>query len=123
MALTWKWNEKVGEAVFDAESVLDPTKEIKVDLYEGNAYLIFIHEYVDKDSKENMYTLVGFFADKAHMNNCLGLTNKHENIYARNGRLKRISFNKAKSKNYKEIISALVKAFDDIEIKIYTKES
>lgn len=122
MALTWEWNKKVGEAVFDAESVLDPKKEIKVNLYEGNAYLIFIYEYVDKDTKENMYTLAGFFADKAHMNNCLGLTKGHENIYARNGRLKRISFNKAKSKNYKEIISALVKAFDDIEIKIYTKE-
>lgn len=122
MALTWEWNRKIGEAVFDELYLDDPTKEVTVSLYEGNAFLIFIHKYKDKNTDENMYTLFSFFADKTHMNRCLGLEKGSENIFLHNGRLKRISFNKAKSRNYKQIIPALVKAFDDIEIKVYTEE-
>ena len=122
MALTWSWNGKIGEAVFDNIYLSDPTKELTINLYEGNALLIMINGYKDKETGKNMYDMFGFFCDKTHMNNCLGLTKGHYNIYAENGRLKRISFNKAKSKNYKTIIPALVKAFDDIEIKIYTEE-
>jgi len=121
MALQWYWDKKVGEAVFDNVYLSDPTKELTINLYEGNALLIMINEYKDKETGKDMYDMFGFFCDKQHMNNCLGLTKGHENIYARNGRLKRISFNKAKSRNYNQIIPALIKAFDDIEIKVYTE--
>ena len=121
MALEWHWNEKVGEAVFDQCSLTDPTKEKIVNLYEGNAFLILVYEHKNAID-EDVYTLAGFFANEIHMNRCLGLEKGYDNIYASNGRLKRISFNKAKSRNYKQIIPALVEAFDDIEIKIYTKE-
>ena len=80
-----------------------------------------IYEYKDKETSKDMYDLFGFFSDKTHMNRCLGLVKGYDNIYASYGRLKRISFNKAKSRNYNQIIPALVKAFDDIEIKIYTE--
>lgn len=122
MALQWNWDKKVGEAVFDGLYLNDPTKELTINLYEGNALLIMINEYKDKETNKDMYHLFGFFADKTHMNRCLGLVKGYDNIYARNGRLKKISFNKAKSRNYKQIIPALIKAFDDIGIKIYTEE-
>ena len=122
MALQWHWDKKVGEAVFDGLYLNDPTKETVVNLYEGNALLIMIYEYKDKTTDNDMYDMFGFFVDKQHMNRCLGLVKGHDNIYAQHGRLKKISFNKAKSKNYNQIIPALVKAFDDIEIKIYTEE-
>lgn len=121
MALQWHWNEKVGEAVFDNIYLSDPTKEVTINLYEGNALLIMINEYKDKETGNDMYDLFGFFSDKTHMNRCLGLVKGYDNIYASHGRLKRISFNKAKSRNYNQIIPALIKAFDDIEIKIYTE--
>ena len=121
MALQWHWNEKIGEAVFDNIYLSDPTKEVTINLYEGNALLIMINEYKDKETGNDMYDLFGFFSGKTHMNRCLGLVKGYDNIYASHGRLKRISFNKAKSRNYKQIIPALIKAFDDIEIKIYTE--
>ena len=115
MALQWHWDKKVGEAVFDDLYLSDPTKELTVNLYEGNAFLIFVHEYKD------IYNVFSYFGDKEHMNMCLGLTKGYDNIFLHGGRLKKISFNKAKSRNYKQIVSALVRAFDDIEIKIYTE--
>lgn len=121
MALQWHWDKKIGEAVFDGLCLNDPTKEAIINLYEGNALLIMINEYKDKETGNDMYDLFGFFSDKTHMNRCLGLVKGYDNIYARHGRLKKISFNKAKSKNYNQIIPALIEAFDDIEIKIYTE--
>lgn len=122
MALQWHWDKKIGKAVFDGLYLNDPTKEVTINLYEGNALLIMINEYKNKETGNDMYDLFGFFSDKTHMNKCLGLEKGYTNIYTSNGRLKKISFNKAKSKNYKQIIPALVEAFDDIEIKIYTEE-
>lgn len=121
MALQWHWDEKVGEAVFDDLYLDDPTKELTVNLYEGNAFLIFVHEYKDKDTGDDMYNVYSYFGDKEHMNMCLGLAKGYDNIFLHGGRLKKISFNKAKSRNYKQVVSALVRAFDNIEIKIYTE--
>ena len=46
-----------------------------------------------------------------------------ENRYEREyDRLVKIRFNKAKSHNYKEIITAFVQAFKQIEIEVYTEE-
>ena len=53
-------------------------KEIPITLYEGNAYLIMLHEY-NKDGTD-MYDMVSFFCDKTHMNNCLGITKGMSNI-------------------------------------------
>ena len=43
MALNWSWNGKCGEAVFEQRG-----KEFTVNLYQGNAYLIFLYEHKDK---------------------------------------------------------------------------
>lgn len=129
MALQWQWKDKCGEAVFwckgyrDGEWVMD---NVTVNLYEGNAYLIFIYEWRADDIDK--YQLKGFFSDKVHMKRCLGIDKKYKDTYGDNmydkdyDRLVKIRFNKAKSRNYKEIITALVQAFDNIEIEVYTEK-
>lgn len=128
MALQWHWDKKCGEATFRTPT--DKTKkgyrDYKVSLYEGNAYLIFIYEY--KENEKDMYNLKGFFADKAHMRRCLGLDRQYKQTYGDNSydreydRLIKIRFNKKKCRNYMEIITALVQAFDNIEIDVYSEE-
>ena len=134
MALQWLWANKCGEATFRRRVAKgDPTKdgeyeykEYTVSLYEGNAELIFIYEY--EQDGEQMYNLTDFFADKEHMKRCLGIDKRYKDTYGKNryereyDRLVKIRFNKAKSHNYKEIITAFVQAFKEIEIEVYTEE-
>lgn len=122
MALQWQWKDKCGEAVF-RQTINGVSKDFTVNLYEGNAYLIFVYEY-ERDG-EKMYDLHGFFVDKVHMKRCLGLDKqwKDGNSYDKEySKLIKIRFNKAKSRNYKEIIKALIEAFDDIDIELYTEK-
>ena len=122
MALQWNWNESVGTAVIESRYEYEnEVKEIPITLYEGNAYLIMLHEY-NKDGTD-VYDMVSFFCDKTHMNNCLGITKGMSNILDEDYcRLKKIRLNKKKSRYYKTIISALIKAFDNIDIEIYSEE-
>ena len=116
MALYWDWKESVGDATFEVNN----EKEVRITLYEGNALLIMLQEY--QDDGEDMYNMFHFWLDKNHMKNCLGLTKGHDNAYDNDCiRLKKIRLNKTKSRNYKDIITALVKAFDNIEIEIFTE--
>ena len=123
MALRWDFNEKVGEVTFKKETG-DGIKDFVVDLYQGNAYLIMIYEW-DEDG-DRMYNLQGFFCDKEHMKNCLGLNKRRgytENIYNKPyDKLTKIRLNKAKYSYTKEVIDAFVQAFDEIEIEIYSEE-
>lgn len=122
MALNWKWDEKCGEAVIQQRG-----KEFTLNLYKGNAYLIFISEYKDEDG-QNMYSLYSFFADKDHMRNCLGLSKAKgrglcENIFNSGGDiLKSIRINKAKYPYTKDLVYALTQAFDNLTIEIYSEE-
>lgn len=126
MALTWNWDNKVGEAIFARKMHSGETKEFTTNLYEGNAYLVFIYEWKEDDTEK--YNLQGFFLDKAHMKRCLGIDKRSKdtyghNTYATDGNpLVKIRFNKAKSSNYKEIIPAFIEAFDNIDIEVYTEE-
>lgn len=123
MALLWNWNSKCGEATF-MDTYNGDNRTYTVNLYEGNAYLIFIREY-EEDGK-SMYNLSTFWADKEHMKNCLGLnkkggytTNIHNEEY---GRLVKMKINKKKCRHVKEIVAALVQAFDNIDIEIFSDE-
>lgn len=116
MALYWDWKESVGDATFEVNN----EREVRITLYEGNALLIMLQEY--QEDGEDMYNMFGFWVDKAHMKNCLGLAKGYDNSYDSDYiRLKKIRLNKTKSRNYKDIITALVKAFDNIEIEIYSE--
>lgn len=113
MALHWQWSDKCGEAV-----VKRGAADITLNLYEGNAFLIFVYEY--EKSGDTYYTVDGFWNDERHMKACLGIDKKGGNTRNMHDDLLKIRLNKSKSRNYKKIISALIQAFDDLTIEIYT---
>lgn len=120
MALNWNWSEKCGEAV-----IQQGEKEWTVNLYKGNAFLIFIYQY-EKDGQE-MYQLYSFWADKQHMKNCLGLNKKEGyggNMFDEDDcKLKTIRINKAKYPYTKDLMQALVQAFDELTIELFTERA
>ena len=123
MALNWYWKDKCGEATLVQTLKGREDKEFTLNLYEGNAFLIFIDEY-EQDGR-NMYSLWTFWSDKTHMKRCLGLDKKWEtygkNMYEEGyQRITKIRLNKAKCRHYKDIITAVAQAFDQIEIEVYT---
>ena len=127
MSLNWSWNEKVGEATF-CQNYDGEQKTYTVNLYVGNAYLIFIYEF--NEDGQDRYSLSSFFADKTHMNRCLGIDKKYKATYGDNmyekphERMTTIRLNKAKlnSTQLKEIVTAFSQAFDDINIQIYKED-
>ena len=124
MALRWDWKEKVGE--IDFEQTRDgKTNTYTLSLYEGNALLIMLYEY-NKDGKD-MYDMWSFFVDKTHAKKCLGLQKNADgelvNFYDDGwNKITEIRLNKAKSRNFKDIIELFSKAFDNITIEIYTEK-
>lgn len=124
MSLRWDWNAKCGEAVFRQEINGEEPQEFTVNLYKGNACLIMIYEYTENGTDK--YSLYSFWADKEHMKNCLGLNKKDgygNNMYTEGyDRLLKIRLNKAKNCYTKDIVAALVQAFDSIDVEIYTEE-
>lgn len=129
MALHWDFKKKVGEADFvtkwENENGEKETLRRTINLYEGNAYLIFINEYTDERTGEDMYALHSFFVDKDHAKNMLGLNPK--NGYADNllktkrEFMTRIILDKTKfssAKKLRELVGLLVDAFDELDIRI-----
>ena len=119
MALYWDWKDKVGEAIFES----NVGQEYTINLYKGNAFLIFINEYQETDEKgevHNMYNLHSFFCDEAHAKRCLGLVKGTDNMF-NDGycRMKKIRINKEKYSCTNKLVSMLVKAFDNLDIEIY----
>lgn len=126
MALYWDWKQKCGEAIFT--DMRDGNK-IKVELYEGNAFLIFI--YIDE--VDNTYSLYSFFADAEHAKNLLGLSKKQyknclgltqTNIFDGAIKLTDITIysNKFTRKNYIKLVELLCKAFSTINISIIQRD-
>ena len=121
MALNWLWKDKCGEITLvqkiDAEG---NEQEFPITLYDGNCYLIMLHEY--KENGQDMYNLFGFFSDKAHMKNCLGLNKKDgytSNIYnTPYQRFTKVKLNKNKCRYFKDIVAAFAQAFDNLTIEI-----
>ena len=122
MALNWKWDEKCGEAIMKYD-LNGEEKEYVLDLYQGNAYMIFIANY--EENGKQMYNVWGFWVDKDHAKNCLGIGKSKDcyNIYAEEWR-KIVGFrlNKSKTKYLTDIVSMIAKAFDDITIEVYSEK-
>lgn len=107
MAITYSITEKCGEATFRRE--LDGMEYIyTVDLYVGNCFLIMVKE------TENESLLHSFFVDSSHMERCL-----EAGIFTGIDKLTAITINKAKCRNYKNIITILAEYLDDIDISVY----
>lgn len=119
MALNWSWNEKCGEAIL--KQTVDGEREFKLSLYNGNAYLIFVREF-EEDGVEK-YEVYSFWVDKDHAKRCLGLEKGSYNIY-NEGWSKIIKFriDKKRCRKATEIIGLITKAFDDIEIELYSED-
>jgi hypothetical protein len=123
MAIRWDWNEKCGEAIISQE-ISGTTREYTLSLYQGNCYLIFMNEWVE-DGLEK-YSLHSFWADPEHMKACLGISKKSSDKYNMYDdgitKLTKIRLNKKKCRYIKGIVSALIDAFNDIIIELYTEK-
>lgn len=125
MALNWNWKDKCGELVVVQERNGE-THEFTLSLYEGNALLIMLYEYKDKEGTD-MYDMFSFFVDKTHAKKCLGLQKNGDgeliNLFDEDWqKFTKISLNKAKSRNFKDIVELFSKAFDNIIIEIFTED-
>lgn len=117
MAIQWHWDEKIGTVdIFNYDEVKTYS------LYQGNAFLIIIYEFTGDDGKDK-YQMHGFFGDKEHAKNCLGLSKGYDdNIYnSEYEQIRKIRINKAKYKYTKDLVDMLIKAFDNISIEIYSE--
>ena len=122
MALHWEWKNNCGELTVEQfREDMNETRTFTMSLYRGNAFLIMLHEYIDKDGRD-VYDMYGFFADKQHAKNCLGLNKKEgytQNIYNEDwSKWTKIKLNKAKYDYAKDLVPMLVQAFDNITIEI-----
>lgn len=118
MALTWNWDSKMGEVIIHDEI---QNKDFVKNLYEGNAFLIFMNEWKEGDS--DLYSLYSFFADEKHAKRCLGLEKDSTNIFTDGAvKLIKLRINKKKSRNWKKIVKLFSEAFDNIEIELYSEE-
>jgi len=123
MAIQWQWKEKVGTA-----EIFNYDKVYTYQLYRGNAFLIFLYEY-EEDGKE-MYNMHSFFADETHAKRMLGIDKNYKETYGNNSydydkhRLQKIRINKTiYGESYtKKLVDMLIKAFDKIEIEIYSED-
>lgn len=116
MAVTWNWADKCGKATIYSEI---QKKEFTLNLYQGNAYLIFINEY--KENGEDMYNVYSFFVDEKHAKRMLGLEKGSTNAFKDCGVvLKSIEFNKDKCRNLSDIVGLFIRAFDNLNIGIYS---
>lgn len=128
MALHWQWKDKCGEVVLVRTYPDEKTEEFTVNIYQGNAFLIFLYEFVDKDTGKNMYNLFSFFNDEEHAKRCLGLDKEYgnENIFD-NGidKLVRLRLDKSRftyKKDFKKVLELFIKAFDELTIEFYKEE-
>ena len=106
MAIKYDSKQKCGEATF--ETYRDGKKgTYTLDLYVGNCFLIMVDSTID--------TLAAFFFNAVHMERCL-----INNIFDRpNEKMTKIRINKAKCRNYKEIVELLDEWMEDLTIEIY----
>ena len=125
MALHWNWDEKCGEAIFQQYSGTENQHEFVRTLYEGNSELIFLREW--EENGNEFYEMYMFFINKEHMEIGLGLKKDHggntENIFdTKMAKLVKLRLNKKKCHKLVEIVSVFVKAFDNLEIEIYSED-
>jgi len=75
-----------------------------------------------EEDGEKFWSMSSFWADKAHMKNCLGLNKKdgytsniHNTPYQK---WTKVRLNKTKCRYFKDIVPALAQAFDNLTIEI-----
>lgn len=120
MALNWLWSERCGEATIK-RTVGEETREYTLGLYQGNAFLIFLNEY--EENGEKMWNMYSFFLDETHAKRMLGLEKGYsENVFDSHDVMTKLRINKAKHSKALKVINLFCKAFDNLEIELYTEE-
>lgn len=121
MALTWDWKDKVGTVKVLSRTGKGEMREQEFSLYNGNAFLICIHEFTEDDVDK--YDMQWFFVDKPHMNRMLGLVKGTSNcLNTENYKITGLNLDANNCRNIWDIVKAFVKAFGDITINFYTKK-
>ena len=116
MALNWEWAYQAGEVYHNGKAY---------PFYKGNAFMICLNEYKDKETGDDMYNMQWFLVDKDHAKRALGLAkngdDKYSNIFE--GKIDKIVIYKETCDNWKDIIDLFTKAFDNnIVIEIRNKK-
>lgn len=121
MSVNWNWNDKCGEITLVQSHTGEEDKEFTVSLYNGNCFLVMLYEY--EENGEEMYNFFGFFSDKDHAKNCLGLNKKggyDSNIYnTPYQKITKIKISK-KCRYFKDVVALFAQAFDSIVIEVCT---
>lgn len=124
MALNWDWKESCGTLTVsnrkrNKDGWTDEWEDMEVKLYQGNAWLIMLHEW--KEDNEDYWEMFSFFVDEAHMKNCLGLSEGHENMFLSHEKwqkLKKLSLIKDKNRYTNKIVKAFKKAIPELEVVV-----
>lgn len=116
MSLRWDFNEdKMGYIQFEGDK--------RINIYNGNAYAIFLYE------SEDQYWLQNFYADKEHAKRCLGLTKETKGTHCFNDDIsfgpKTYKMEKVvldpRARNARDLAMLLLKAYDNITIELKTE--
>lgn len=76
MAVNWNWKHKMG--VITCYNKTSNSK-YKVNIYSANCLGALIYEF--KSNGKDKYEFWGFWLDKKHLKNCLGLAKNYDCIY------------------------------------------
>lgn len=115
MAVNWTWKHKFGTITFIQEG---SRERFDVNVYSGtNCLCALIYDYVEKETKKEMYVFHGFFGDVLHLKRCLGLQKNYDNLY-------KDKIAKVKLNLYYEECIVLAKYFAKagFKVEIYYKE-
>lgn len=112
MALNWNFKEdKMGTITERLGG-----KEYTYNIYNGNAFAIFVAEWTTEDGRE-MYNLHNFFGDERHAKNCLGLSKEYNDCMYEEGEVVRLTLN-PKARNAKKLAELFIKTGLDITIEM-----
>ena len=120
MALEWNFNEKIGEI-----ELWQNDKMFTINLYQGNAFLIMLHEYKSGDVEK--WEMWDFFANELHAKRMLGIDKRYRDTYGKNPyelpyqQIRKIRLSN-KYQYRQKLIDMLLKAFKQLTIEIYTEE-
>ena len=123
MSLNWEWTDKMGEVIY-TDDCYKPGHPYVTNIYQGNALMIWVNEWVNDPTAGTSYSLGNFCADIDHLRNMLGLNAKKgyatENLF--NGyNIKLLRLN-TKYKSVPKIVAELAKAHTHIAIELYYEE-
>lgn len=121
MAVNWYWKHKLGTITLVQEHN-EIKNTFKLNIYCANCLGAIIYEYRDKETHKDMYKFMGFWNNRQHLANCLGLTRGYKDDIYKDpcNNYKKIKLNMYYRKDALTIAELFVKAGHKVEL--YYKE-